>query len=36
VAPPETKKKKIGFEVKEGRAAYGKKTKKQRAGSKRA
>jgi uncharacterized membrane protein len=34
--PPEKPRKKIGFEVKEGRAVYGKKTKKQRAGGKRA
>jgi len=27
VAPPETKKRKIGFEVKEGHAGYGKKAK---------
>ena len=27
MAPPETKKRKIGFEVKEGRAGYGKKAK---------
>lgn len=36
IAPPETKNKKIGFEVKEKGAIYGKKTKKQRAGGKRA
>jgi len=27
MAPPETKKRKIGFEVKEGRAPYGKRAK---------
>jgi len=28
MAPPETPRKKIGFEVKEGRAKYGKRTRK--------
>ena len=28
VAPPETKKRKIGFEIKEGRAAYGRQKKR--------